>query len=52
MNYYVFDAGTLLDILTLDLEEKKLFETNNPTFRLEECLDNPILFEDDEDYFD
>lgn len=54
MEYYVYDGLLLEDVISLDPESKKLFEAENPHFRLEECDDSPIIFEedDDEDYID
>lgn len=52
MEYYVYDGPSLADVLTLNEVSKKLFEAENPHLRLEECDESPILFEDDEDYYE
>lgn len=49
MEYYVYDGGELIDVITIDDED--LFMAENPHLRLEKCEENLSFLEDDDDYY-
>ena len=52
MQYFVYNANELLDILNLTDSQKDNFLIANPHFRLEECTDKALFFETEDNYYE